>query len=217
MSFLANPVLQNVLRYLWFRKLTPTFAKLLGGKTNGDWIPPAILLFQKQNKICESNQTAITLVRKTPLARCIVVPWKGGQFTQIHGGKASPSLNMCSCLAVTKTRNGLFGQSLHMILLCDYYFFSLIHLSTGSEMKKKTTFISEVSRHSCHPNSLGPHLLMTNEPCTLRDPCQSHRFLSGSLATEAWPRTCSLKAPMNLDFSSLYQFSLLLPISAGAS
>ena len=78
MSFLANPILQNVLRYLWFRKLTPTFAKLLGGKSNGDWIPPAILLFQKENKICESNQTAITLVTKTPLARCIVVPWKGG-------------------------------------------------------------------------------------------------------------------------------------------
>ena len=52
--------------------------------------------------------------------------------------------------------------------------------------EKKPTFISEVSRCSCYPNSLGPHLLMTNEPCTLRDPCQSHRFLSGSLASHVF-------------------------------
>lgn len=62
---------------------------------------------------------------------------------------------------------GYLVSLLHVILLWNFFF---SFLSTFQPAQKWKRLTSEVSQHSHQPNSLAPHLLMTNKPWKLRDP-----------------------------------------------
>lgn len=71
----------------------------------------------------------------------------------------------------------------------------------------KKIFMSEISQHSCQPNSLEPHLSYLMSPAKVEVPAKSHCVLTGSLTTHVLtesPRESVLLFTLPIFFPTTY-------------